>query len=200
MPQVDSDACRACGGPTSPLWKGDLLDLNVDYMRCSSCGYVQTEYPYWLDRAYAESINDSDTGIMARNQSNVRIVLATLLAIGKLDDRVVDFAGGYGILTRLLRDIGVDALWSDSFSKNLLARGFEHKGESAGLITAFESFEHFVDPGMGSHRMYCSRQRSFPIPSRVSISGGTTAENTVSTSDFIRSIPFEYSPRAGMHI
>jgi hypothetical protein len=114
---------------------------------------VQTEHPYWLERAYAESINDSDTGIMARNQNNVNIVLITLLVIGRLGDRVVDFAGGYGILTRLLRDIGVTALWSDSFSKNLLARGFEHNGEPAGLVTAFESFEHFVDPGKELDRM-----------------------------------------------
>jgi hypothetical protein len=129
------------------------LDLNVAYMRCCKCGYVQTEYPHWLERAYASSINDADTGILSRNQNNVFIVVATLAMMGALDARVVDFAGGYGILTRLLRDIGVEALWSDAYSENLLARGFEHKGESAGLVTAFESFEHFVEPGIELDRM-----------------------------------------------
>jgi hypothetical protein len=122
-------------------------------MECRSCGYVQTEAPHWLARAYAESINDSDTGILQRNCRNARIVIATLIATGDLRGRVVDFAGGYGILTRLLRDMGVDAFWSDQYSANLLARGFEDCGESASLITAFEAFEHFVDPGSELDKM-----------------------------------------------
>jgi hypothetical protein len=149
----DASTCRACGDPCSDLWEGPLLDLSVRYSECGRCGYVQTERPYWLDRAYASSINVSDTGIMARNLANLRVVLATLFAMGDLQSRIVDFAGGYGILTRLLRDHGVDALWSDRFSENLLARGFEHRGESAGLVTAFEAFEHFVDPRMELDKM-----------------------------------------------
>lgn len=129
------------------------MDLTVRYMRCSQCEYLQTEFPYWLDRAYANSINDSDTGIMARNSTNFRVVLATMMAMGNFHQRVVDFAGGYGILTRMLRDIGVDALWSDQYSANMLARGFEHAGEPADLVTAFEAFEHFVTPAAELDRM-----------------------------------------------
>jgi hypothetical protein len=123
-----------------------VLDLEVKYFECPTCGYVQTEAPYWLDRAYAEAINDSDTGIMMRNQANARIALATLLLLGKLDGKLIDCAGGYGILVRLLRDYGVNALWSDRYSKNLIARGFEHTTETADLVTAFEAFEHFEKP------------------------------------------------------
>jgi Methyltransferase domain len=146
-------ACRICGQLTDELWKGPLLDLTVSYMRCPHCEYVQTEYPHWLDRAYANSINDSDTGIMARNLVNVRVVLATLFAMGDLHQRVVDVAGGYGILTRLLRDNGVAALWSDRYSRNLMARGFEHSGEPADVVTAFEAFEHFVAPAAELDKM-----------------------------------------------
>jgi hypothetical protein len=120
--------------------------LEVNYFECPNCGYVQTETPYWLGRAYAEAINDSDTGIMMRNQANARIVLATMLMLGKLDGNLVDCAGGYGILVRLLRDYGVNALWSDRYCKNLVARGFEHTTETADLVTAFEAFEHFENP------------------------------------------------------
>lgn len=140
------DLCRLCHAPTRHLWQGTLLDLPVQYFECDTCGYVQTEQPVWLDRAYSEAINDSDTGIMVRNLANARIVLATLLLLGKLKGRVVDCAGGYGILVRLLRDYGVNALWSDPYCENLVARGFAHNGESADLVTAFEAFEHFVDP------------------------------------------------------
>lgn len=144
--QLTDNICRACGAHARYLWQGQLLNISVQYFECDACGYVQTEQPYWLDRAYAKPINDSDTGIINRNLINARIVWSTLLVLGKLNSRVADYAGGYGILVRLLRDYGVEALWSDRYCENLLARGFEHNGEPAGLVTAFEAFEHFVNP------------------------------------------------------
>ena len=138
--------CRCCKSITQPIFNGVLLNNQVGYFECPVCAYVQTETPHWLEKAYAEAINDSDTGIMARNQSNARIVLATLMLLGKLDSTVVDCAGGYGILVRLLRDFGINALWSDRYCQNLVARGFAHGREPAALVTAFEAFEHFVNP------------------------------------------------------
>lgn len=138
--------CRVCQNETAKVFGGHLLGIQIKYFDCPTCGFVQTETPHWLDRAYAEAINDSDTGIMVRNLANARIVLSTLLALGKLDGTLVDCAGGYGILVRLLRDYGVNALWSDKYCKNLVARGFGHTTEKAELVTAFEAFEHFVSP------------------------------------------------------
>jgi hypothetical protein len=66
----------------------------------------------------------------------------------------VDCAGGYGILVRLLRDRGIEALWADSYCENLLAIGFEHKGGKADLVTAFEAFEHFVNPKEELERLF----------------------------------------------
>jgi hypothetical protein len=127
------EKCRVCGAVTEYLWNGQLLDLkSVRYFECSHCGYVQTEYPYWHERAYSEAINDSDNGIMARNLANRKIVLATLFTLGRLDERVIDCAGGYGILVRLLRDLGIDAFWSDLYSQNLVARGFEYTAGGGG--------------------------------------------------------------------
>ena len=142
----NSNICRCCQSVAKETFTGSLIGHQVRYFECSSCGYVQTEIPHWLDNAYAEAINDSDTGIMLRNQVNARIVLATMLMLGKLDGVLVDCAGGYGILVRLLRDFGVNALWSDRYCQNLLARGFEYTKDEADLVTAFEAFEHFVNP------------------------------------------------------
>lgn len=91
---------------------------------------------------------------MVRNQANVGLVLATLTSLNQINGRVVDYAGGYGILVRLLRDRGVDALWSDPYCKNLLAIGFENKAEKANLVTAFEAFEHFVDPVLEAEKLF----------------------------------------------
>jgi hypothetical protein len=139
--------CRNCSESNIvELFSADVIGNNVKYFECSKCRYVQTEDPYWLDQAYSSVINNSDTGIMMRNQNNVALVLATMRSLNQAKGAVIDCAGGYGILVRLLRDRGVEALWSDPYCQNLLAPGFERKNEMADLVTAFEAFEHFVDP------------------------------------------------------
>lgn len=46
-----------------------------------------------------------------------------------------------------MRDIGFDFYWSDKYTQNLFARGFEFEsGEQYEAVTTFESFEHFVNP------------------------------------------------------
>lgn len=144
---MGSDRCRLCGNLSHRLFSGTLLGRHeVSYFECPSCSYVQTETPHWLDEAYREPINVTDTGILRRNIVNARIVQATMLALPANDAPLVDFAGGYGLLVRQLRDAGVNALWRDQYCTNLLAKGFEHRAEPASLATAFEVFEHFVDP------------------------------------------------------
>jgi hypothetical protein len=139
--------CRICfESSTKSIFSAQLLRKNVAYFECLNCGYVQTEEPYWLENAYASTINISDTGIMSRNLSNVSFVLATLILMKK-KSVVVDYAGGHGFLVRLLRDVGIDAFWSDPFCENLVARGFEYTNDKlANLVTVFESFEHFMRP------------------------------------------------------
>jgi hypothetical protein len=140
------DTCRVCGAESGFAFTLPLLHSPVDYFDCQRCGCLQTEMPHWLETAYSSAINVVDTGIMVRNRQNVGRVVATLLALGKAHGRVLDHAGGYGILVRMLRDVGVDALWQDKYCDNLLARGFEADDGPFDLLTAFEAFEHFVHP------------------------------------------------------
>jgi hypothetical protein len=138
--------CRVCEGNAMPIFHTAVLANPVCYFECPDCGYVQTEEPYWLDAAYATPINRTDTGIMVRNQANARLVVMTMLALGVLHGRAVDCAGGYGLLVRQLRDFGIEASWQDRYCQNLLAQGFEHSSGTADLVTAFEVFEHFIEP------------------------------------------------------
>lgn len=125
--------CRLCGEAANYLMSGELVNVPVQYFECSACAYVQTEEPTWLEQAYSAAINISDTGIMVRNEINTKIVLATLSVLDVMHGTVVDCAGGYGILVRQLRDKGVDAYWSDYYCENLLARGFEYRGQQTWL-------------------------------------------------------------------
>ena len=146
MHSHDHDTCRVCGDSSSYVFTLPLLGRATAYFECQSCGYLQTQSPYWLEEAYARPINDVDTGIMWRNKVNVGRVIMTLVAYGCLRGKVVDYAGGYGILVRLLRDAGVDAAWRDKYCQNLLALGFEAADENYDLLTAFEVIEHTVEP------------------------------------------------------
>ena len=138
--------CRVCGTLSPFVFSQRVLGHEAGYFDCPTCSYLQTETPHWLEQAYSQAINDVDTGILQRNRLNVGRVIMTLLILGRLQGRVIDYAGGYGILVRALRDAGVDAYWQDKYCENLLARGFEATDPQCDLLTAFEVFEHLVNP------------------------------------------------------
>jgi hypothetical protein len=140
--------CKICSSESKKLFVAKVLKkYDVQYYQCPKCGFIQTETPYWLDEAYSRPINTSDTGILLRNiQYSNATALLLLFVFGK-NQKYLDYAGGYGIFTRLMRDKGFDFYWKDPFTQNLLAEGFEYeKGDEIELITTFESFEHFVEP------------------------------------------------------
>jgi len=149
--------CRVCGATTHPIFDATVLGRSVEYQECGACGYVQTETPTWLDEAYGEAIGAGDTGILQRNRRAARIVVRMLAMLGVLHGKVIDSAGGYGLLVRMLRDVGVDARWEDRYCENLVARGFESAtDEPADMVTAFEVIEHLVDPMAHLERL-CAR-------------------------------------------
>lgn len=141
------ERCRVCNERLNKsIFQAKNPWKAVTYYECDRCEYVQTERPTWLEEAYKVSINASDTGICKRNKENLSTVIASLALLRVRRERVVDYAGGYGILVRMLRDKGIDAYWADQYTDNLFAKGFEYSGGKAGLVTAFEAFEHFVEP------------------------------------------------------
>jgi hypothetical protein len=109
---------------------------------------LQTESPYWLEEAYTNPIVSADTGILERNNKLARNAAVLIYFLYNRHGRFVDFAGGYGIFTRLMRDIGFDYYWCDAYAKNIFAQGFEYQETQnpIELVTAFECFEHFANP------------------------------------------------------
>jgi hypothetical protein len=120
----------------------------VAYWHCPRCGFLQTEEPYWLDDAKCDALNIYDTGIISRAISFSRITAGLIYFLFDTQGKFVDYAGGYGLFTRMMRDIGFDYYWYDPYAQNLFARSFEFKKnmQPVTLVTAFECFEHFVDP------------------------------------------------------
>lgn len=140
--------CRLCAEQAHLLFKTLVLrKYDVGYYECGRCRLIQTEDPYWLEEAYARPINAEDTGLLVRNTTFADRVSVLLFSLLGPQGRYLDYAGGYGVFTRMMRDKGFDYCWTDRYTQNLLAKGFEHKpDERIDALTAFEVLEHFVNP------------------------------------------------------
>jgi len=125
-----------------------LGNYNVGYFQCGSCRCLQTERPYWLEEAYsAGNLADTDTGSVMRNLNCQAVIYVATRLLGFAGNAsIVDFGGGAGLLTRLLRDQGFDARRFDAYASNTMAQGFEDEGVRPDIICSFEVAEHLVDP------------------------------------------------------
>lgn len=141
--------CRLCGDEAFFTHEATLMGKYViEYFACPRCHYLQTEHPFWLEEAYGESINVSDTGIVARNVRLAEFSACLFWGMSDVEGRYLDAAGGTGLYVRMMRDIGFDFYWADKFARNQFARGFEAEDKHRPYVaaTCFEAFEHFSDP------------------------------------------------------
>lgn len=140
--------CKLCKHEAIKRFEAVILHkYHTSYFACPACGFVQTDEPLWLAESYQSAINSCDTGILSRN-IRLRDSVSTIINFFFNPSGVyLDYAGGYGIFTRLMRDIGLDYYWCDKYSANIFAQGFEYdERRPVELVTAFEVLEHLVDP------------------------------------------------------
>ncbi len=142
--------CPVCSGVTREHARARIRETYEGCFRlCKECGFLFLEQPVWLAEAYHSPINASDTGYVARNlrcRTRMTTFVETFLNPA---GRFLDYAAGYGLFVRLMRDAGYDFRWSDIYCQNLFSRGFEAELPLQGsyeAVTAFEVFEHLVDP------------------------------------------------------
>ena len=63
--------CRCCSKDlSSQIFSAKVLNRNVEYFDCINCGYVQTQEPLWLEEDYESAIDNKDTLICMRKESN----------------------------------------------------------------------------------------------------------------------------------
>ena len=142
--------CRICSSSTRLAFTHKVLSkYDCRYYFCNNCGGLQTEDPYWLDEAIESPEAAADTGLLLRNVYLARVTSVVLFFLFDRRGRFLDAAGGYGIFTRLMQDIGFDYYWTDKYCTNLTARGFEAEVGPGGpytAVTAFEVMEYLADP------------------------------------------------------
>jgi hypothetical protein len=166
--------CNICAGHTDFVFQSTVLNkYAVDYYCCKQCGFLQTEHPHWLEEAYANAPGYLDTGMISRNIALTKQSAVLLFFLFDPKACYLDFAGGYGILTRMMRDIGFDFYWNDLYTPNLFAHGFEFIDNlKIELLTSFQSFEHFVDPrkeidhllSIADNILFTTELLPYPVP------------------------------------
>ena len=120
----------------------------AEYRLCEQCRFLFIKNPNWLREAYKEPINISDTGMLSRNIVLSKVTSTLIYLFFNKKGEFLDYAGGYGVFVRLMRDIGFDFYWQDKYTQNLFAKGFEFTEEKVNfeLITCFEVLEHLENP------------------------------------------------------
>ena len=125
-----------------------LKKYQVKYYECKECGYLFTEEPYWLEEAYDSSILKSDIGYTSRNINYTQRLLPILSKLKIKKSKCLDYGGGYGLFTRLMRDSGYDFYCYDKYTNNIFSEAFNDikLKTKYKLITCFEVFEHLPNP------------------------------------------------------
>ena len=106
--------------------------------------------PTWIEWSHTKAISNLDTGLVSRCISASRLTATLLFLEGKKGSIGLDWGGGTGLLTRLLRDQGFQIHSYDKYAKADHAEGFEasriQSEEPATFMTSIECFEHLVSP------------------------------------------------------
>ena len=195
-------SCRLCGA-RADFWntKRLLNRYDVSYYLCSECGSLETEKPYWLEEAYDVTGIGDDVGA---GQRTIELALKTsaLLDQLKLPARAecIDFGGGIGLFTRLMRDRGFNFLSYDRYAQPFFSDRYSltsMAGRSPAVVTAFEVLEHFSDPAQDLQQLFESR------PALVIATTDLFTGQDVTWpyfSDATGQHVFFYSPKAMTHI
>lgn len=143
--------CPICAYSMKSVFTARVLGKYLaDFEFCDFCGFLRIAEPHWLEEAYSSAIAATDTGLVMRNISIAQKLAAFLYFVlpGNCEGHYLDEAGGYGMMTRLMRDYGFDFYWSDKYCSNLFARGFEFQPDKVPYtaVTAFETMEHLINP------------------------------------------------------
>ena len=189
------EMCRFCQGECTEYSSATVFSHKATYFRCKVCGSLQISNPFWLATAHTDGVHNSDVGLVQRS-INLSRLIGTVLALngyGRSDG--IDWGGGTGLLTRLLRDQGFHCLSYDKYASQQLASGFIASdfelNSKKTFVTTIECLEHLIDP-IGALEQVVSGAELFVFSVELL---PTPTPNPASERPW-----FYFEPSAGQHI
>lgn len=159
---MSTPRCPVCRKPAGPLGTVDFnrncgesrgirlppAGRQVAYLACKACGFAfAPEFAGWTAEDFARDIYNDGYAMVDPDHREVRprANAETLLGMFPGDSRParhLDYGGGAGRMSEILRAAGWDSTCHDPF----FAGGAGEPAGTFALITCFEVFEHVTDP------------------------------------------------------
>src|SRR5262245_33277870 len=134
--------CKICNSPSEEIFRKIVLQkYDVGYYKCTECSFVQTQEVTWLEEAYQSAITSLDIGLLSRNIHLKEVISKIIDCCFPEAKTMLDYAGGYGTFTRLMRDKGYNFYNQDDYCENIFAKHFDIKDANQkkfDLVTGFE--------------------------------------------------------------
>lgn len=143
--------CRCCGLNTNFYDSDNVFGRKAFYYKCFDCNSIQIDNPDWLDDAYKEPIPSNDRGLVFRSFNVSRLIAIFLYLEKRIGQPALDWGGGYGLLTRILRDLGFEFYNFDFYVNGIFSPDYNLTKENVDkkkfdVLCAIEVFEHLTNP------------------------------------------------------
>ncbi|OKH40341.1 hypothetical protein NIES2101_35025 [Calothrix sp. HK-06] len=144
--------CKICSSKSHFIFTKKILSkYEVSYFKCSSCGFIQTEDAYWLSEAYELPFTPLDVYLVSRPLEFSQLTENLILKYFDYKSKFLDYGGGVGVFTRMMRDRGLKFYRQDKYAQNLFTQYFDvydlpEAERNFELVTSFEVLEHLENP------------------------------------------------------
>ena len=142
------ELCAVCSGGTSFLFSYEVRGKHqASLHECHNCRFTYISNPHWLDESFSSELNDLDIGSVDRCLVLADFVEVLIRSMKSSKSRFLDWGGGYGLLSRIMRDRGLDFASHDIYTRPLFVESSSNlNSETFELITMSEVALHLVDP------------------------------------------------------
>lgn len=140
--------CAICSGLAHEYLEYKVLGRHdATLFRCETCGFCFIEDPHWLGETFSNSLNYIDVGAVDRCEVVLDFVEELTFSLGIENERIIDWGGGYGLMTRMARDRGLNMWTFDPYVKPLFSHpaNLDEMAHSL-LICVSEVFLHLENP------------------------------------------------------
>jgi hypothetical protein len=140
--------CPICNSSASTLLEYKVRHENdAILVKCHKCSFMFVHNPHWLAASFRETLQPLDIGAVERCSIVLDFAQAVITTLGVSRPKVIDWGGGYGLLTRMARDRGLNFANFDPYVTPLFSAPANLKRMcKADLIVVSEVFLHMEQP------------------------------------------------------